>query len=76
MKQRAAPLALCSVYLGFGQVFVPAAKQLKIAPLQAAKLPSVMIVSAAHDYHCKYHRGDYLNLISAVNKQVRLCFYC
>jgi len=29
-----------------------------------------MIVSAAHDYHCKYQKGDYLNLLSAINKQV------
>lgn len=48
------------------------ARQLRVSPLQAAQSQRVMIVSAAHDYHCTYRKGDYLNMISAINKQVRL----
>ena len=50
-------------------VCISAARQLRVSPLQVKKPQSVTIIAAAHDYHCKYHKGDYLNMISAINKQ-------
>ena len=47
-----------------------AARQIRQSPLHKPQPQKVMIVSAAHDYHCKYQKGDYLNLLSAINKQV------
>lgn len=47
-----------------------AARQLRESPLRPPAPQQVMVVSAAHDYHCKYPKGDYLNLLSAINKQV------
>jgi hypothetical protein len=49
---------------------VAAARQIRQSPLHKPQPQRVMIVSAAHDYHCKYQKGDYLNLLSAINKQV------
>jgi len=46
-----------------------AVRQTRQSPLHKAPPQKVMIVSAAHDYHCKYQKGDYLNLLSAINKQ-------
>ena len=47
-----------------------AARQLRESPLRPPAPQRVIIVSAAHDYHCKYPKGDYINMISAINKQV------
>ena len=34
--------------------------------------PSVLVVTALHNQPCSYPRGDHLNFLSVVNKQVRL----
>jgi hypothetical protein len=32
--------------------------------------PKIVMITALHDKPCKYPNGDYLNLISVLNKQV------
>ena len=34
--------------------------------------PKLVLVTAVHDQPCTYPRGDYLNYISVLNKQVSL----
>ena len=51
---------------------LPAARRLRESPLLAPPPPRLVIVSALHDYSCSYPRGDYVNMVSAVNKQARL----
>ena len=36
-----------------------------------ARDPSVLVVTALHNQPCSYPRGDHLNFLSMMNKQVR-----
>lgn len=44
--------------------------------MQSMKKPVKMImITALHDKPCKYPNGDYLNLISILNKQVHMAIF-
>ena len=46
-----------------------ARKLLSTAPSLRSTAAKVVLVTAIHDKPCTYPRGDYINLISVVNKQ-------
>ena len=47
-----------------------AARKLRTSPLLMPPPPKLVVVTAVHDQPCTYPRGDYLNYISVLNKQV------